>query len=474
MSQEPSATSDDPRDPDPSKTAEPTASKAVGPPAPLVEAVTARPILRYLFLAIWFVLLPGALALFAVSNLAPASGIEAQGPFALLQNFVRDQPVPSTIGLFVLGETLFWFGRHKLPLARYAYPPLPAGADPQIRPYFERARALADEAAVLLKARSAIMPKGAREKVEEALVKMQASMTAAPFDQDVFLKSVDKVDEVIDVQLGAWRKSEGREYLESILVAIGIALALRSFVFEAFKIPSGSMIPTLQVGDHIFVNKFSYGPTLPFSGKRIFSHLPPDRGDVMVFQFPERPEQDFIKRVIALPGDTLSAKNGHPILNGWEVPSCFVGVYTYSDKDPNAIGKHEGDLFVEYLGDRAYVTLYDHMSALMPETQGPYHVKQGEVWVMGDNRHNSHDSRLWFNGLGGGVPFANIKGKALFVWLSYSEGTMDWSRFGVPVMGRPRVPPDMKHLEPGIAKCLREKPANTVPPVAPSVAAASH
>jgi signal peptidase I len=262
-----------------------------------------------------------------------------------------------------------------------------------------------------------------------------------------------------------WRKSEVREYIEAIAMAVAVAFALRAFVVEAFKIPSGSMIPTLMVGDHIFVNKFSYGPAIPYTKSRVWTNMPPHRADVMVFAFPEHPEQDFIKRVIALPGDRLEARGGHPILNGWEVPSCRVGTWSYSDYD-SPITRHEGDLYVEYLGDESYLTFYDRASGAFPEYQGPYFVKPGEVWVMGDNRNNSHDSRMWFGGQGGGVPFENIRGRALFVWLSVSDSGMDWSREGAPVMGRPRLPPPARALEPQLDQCLHNRPAVTRPPAA--------
>lgn len=223
------------------------------------------------------------------------------------------------------------------------------------------------------------------------------------------------------------------------------------------------MIPTLMVGDHIFVNKFSYGPAIPFTHARLWTHMPPNRGDVMVFEFPEHPEQDFIKRVIAVGGDKLEARNGHPIINGWEVPSCRVGSWSYSEYD-SSIMRHEGDLYVEYLGDETFLTFYDRSSGGFPEYQGPYFAKKGEVWVMGDNRNNSHDSRMWFGGQGGGVPFANIKGRALFVWLSVSENGVDWSREGAPVMGRPRLPPSAAGLESQLDQCLKMRPAVTNPP----------
>ena len=115
------------------------------------------------------------------------------------------------------------------------------------------------------------------------------------------------------------------------------------------------MIPTLMVGDHIFVSKFSYGPAIPYTRARAWNGMPPHRGDVMVFAFPEHPEQDPIKRVIALPGDKLEARSGHPIVNGWEVPSCRVGAWAYSDYE-QAIVRHEGDLYLEYLGDESFLT----------------------------------------------------------------------------------------------------------------------
>jgi signal peptidase I len=250
-----------------------------------------------------------------------------------------------------------------------------------------------------------------------------------------------------------------------------VALGLRALVVEAFKIPSGSMIPTLQVGDHIFVNKFIYGPAIPFTHRRLWSGMPPERGDVIVHAYPEKLEDDFIKRVIAVPGDTLEARNGHPWINGWEVPHCFVGVYSYNESNtenevPAPFPRHEGDLFVEYLGTKAYLTLYDHVSGGFSEHQGPFKAKPGEVWVMGDNRNNSHDSRMWWNYKGGGVPFENIKGRALFVWLSTSGGTWDWSRLGTQVMGRPRLPADMASLEPAMERCFRDRPplSQTTPP----------
>lgn len=424
-------------------------------------------LLRYAYWALWFVVLPIILACLTVWTLTPPSGAEVTGALGWIQSVVRAQPVPVGIVLFTAFEIALWAARHHLPLARHAHAPLRGDVPQHLRGPFERARSLLDEAEMIFakneKAVVRDLTGKERERVRGELEALRVQMEAVPFDREAFMAALTRADGEVDVRLGRWRKSEVREYVEAILMAVAVAFALRAFVIEAFKIPSGSMIPTLMVGDHIFVNKFSYGPAIPYTNSRVWTTMPPHRADVMVFAFPEHPEQDFIKRVIALPGDKLEAKNGHPIINGWEVPSCRVGSWSYSDYD-SPISRHEGDLFVEYLGDESYLTFYDHASGAFPEYQGPFIAKAGEVWVMGDNRNNSHDSRMWFGGQGGGVPFANIRGRALFVWLSVSDNGVDWSREFAPVMGRPRVPPAARGLEPQLEQCLKSRPAVTTPP----------
>ncbi len=424
-----------------------------------------RRLLRTVYWAVWFILVPFALACILVWALTPASGVDHGGFLGSIEEKVRDQPVPFGIVTFTLFEMALWAVRHYLPLAYHAHPPLREGLPKGMRGPFEKARGLIEEAETILeKNKESVVRELStkeRDKLRADLDALEQSMDREPFDEDAFLEALVKADGEVDTKLGRWRKSEIREYAESILVAIAVAMALRAFVVEAFKIPSGSMIPTLQVGDHIFVNKFTYGPAIPWTHSRLWSRMPPERGDVIVFAYPERPDQDFIKRVIAIPGDKLEARGGHPIINGWEVPSCPAGTYTYTEQQDG--GHHEGEVFVEFLEDEAYLTLYDRQS-LQNDYQGPYYVKPGEVWVMGDNRNNSHDSRMWFGGTGGGVPFENIKGRALFVWLSVSD-TIDWSRMFAPVMGRPPshgpfpgMNPALKGIEVAVDKCLRERP----------------
>ena len=300
------------------------------------------------------------------------------------------------------------------------------------------------------------------ESIERAVDRLENQMSSEVFDPEQFREALREAEAATGTRLRGFRKSELREYAESIGVAVLVAMSLRAVVIEAFKIPSGSMRPTLQVGDHIFVTKFTYGPMLPTG--RVLTEMPPDRGDIIVFEYPDldlnNDRQDFIKRVIAIPGDTLSTKGGHPSLNGWRVPNCAVGEYDYQGDDGSRGGT--GELFMEFLGESTYLTLYDH-ERQNDAVQGPYEVPPGEVWVMGDNRHNSKDSREWDNShgtKGAGVPFENIKGRAWRVWFPTN-------RMFVDVMGRPILPDGVApELMEGVERCLAERPPleATLPP----------
>jgi signal peptidase I len=257
-----------------------------------------------------------------------------------------------------------------------------------------------------------------------------------------------------------------------------LALFLRAAVVEAYKIPSAAMTPSIVLGDHLYVEKLTYGPLIPWTDARLYSGLPPRRGDVMVFKFPENKAQDFIKRAIAVPGDTLEAINGRPVINGWLVPHCHVGPFRYDG--------HTAELFVEHLGGKSYFTQFDAdpdeqrcdgtescgaglacRGGICGVLQGPFKVVPEEVWVMGDNRDNSHDSRSWRGGRGAGVPFENIKGRATFVWIGFlPDGSVAKDRIFVSLNGKPTLPAGYPELEGAVAKCLQERPpvAQTTPP----------
>lgn len=444
-------------------------------------------VLHLLFHFVWIFAVPFALALGNVWLLTPARQSGGAQP---LRDFVGEQQIPVGIVLFTVFAMILWRFRHDLPFASALGVGGRRDIPTKARARFEDAGALLEEAHRILRTRKRDIEReltvSERDQVSQALHALERAMAGDRFDLDEFDAAHSRADRVVGEHLSRWRKGEMREYAESIGIAVAVALILRAFVVEAFKIPSGSMIPTLMVGDHIFVNKFTYGPLIPWTDERLLSRLPPQRGDVMVFKFPENKEQDFIKRTIAIPGDTLEAINGRPVINGWLVPHCHVGPYRYEGR--------QAELYVEFLEDESYFTLYDQnpddqtckgdggesecgaglacRGGVCGVLQGPFRVAPDEVWVMGDNRNNSHDSRSWRGGLGAGVPFENIKGRALFVWMSFGPGGgIAQDRLFVNVMGRPRVPgnlpeKDRAPLEAALDRCMRERPpiAGTTPP----------
>lgn len=234
-----------------------------------------------------------------------------------------------------------------------------------------------------------------------------------------------------------------------VVVPSAVALLLRGFVIEAFKVPAGSMFPSIEVGDHLFVTKWSYGA---------FTKTAPTRGDVVVFEYPGPAAEarvDYIKRVIGIPGDELAFASGVTSINGWPVPRCRVGAATVALDAMS--GPEEFEVFVEFLEGRAYVVVLDRSRD--DGHQGPYRVKPGEYWVLGDNRNNSFDSRAWDGGRGAGVPFENSRGRARWLWLPPE-------RMGVDLASAPVLPANLSQLAPDVARCLAAAPdsAHTRPP----------
>ncbi|MGE5183141.1 MAG: signal peptidase I [Acidobacteriota bacterium] len=284
------------------------------------------------------------------------------------------------------------------------------------------------------------------------------------------------LDALCDELIKKPAKSTTRDYIESIGAAVLIALALRAFVIEAFKIPSSSMYPTLEIGDHIFVNKFIYGVRIPYTMTKFFEVRGPERSEVIVFIYPCDPDRDYIKRVVALAGDTVEVRCNVVYVNGQAVPNELVNAKEEYEDYEDTTGKwymRKISRYRETVNGSSYDVFhgedrpqFDEMRKLGTHTAGDardfprlddpfppkcsksledssgaspqdqvmgklvltkpnagaceqqehYVVPPGHVFVMGDNRNNSNDSRVW-----GSVPIDNIKGKALFIWLSYRD-----------------------------------------------------
>lgn len=202
------------------------------------------------------------------------------------------------------------------------------------------------------------------------------------------------------------------EYSRSLFPVFLIVLVLRSFVAEPFRIPSGSMYPTLEIGDFIVVNKFSYGVKLPVTQTKILPVGEPKRGDVVVFKYPKDPDVDYIKRVVGLPGDEIAYYGKTLFVNGQAVKQTLLGEY-----EGVASGKvmDGSTLLEEFFGEHSHDILLD------PEKRGQdmttVTVPEGHYFMMGDNRDHSNDSRFW-----GFVPERNLKGKAFAIWMNWDDG----------------------------------------------------
>ncbi len=208
------------------------------------------------------------------------------------------------------------------------------------------------------------------------------------------------------------------EYIGSFFPVFFIVLIIRSFIVEPFRIPSGSMIPTLEIGDFIAVNKFSYGIKLPINSYKILETKKPKRGDVAVFKFPLDPKTPFIKRIIGLPGDTVLYSDKKLIINGEAVG--YVNKGTYMGK--KSMRRYTG--FTEY---SEKISSIDNRILLNPDqfsTNVEFEVPDGQYFVLGDNRDNSRDSRFW-----GFVPEQNLMGKAFFIWMNWDRG-INFDRVG--------------------------------------------
>jgi signal peptidase I len=208
------------------------------------------------------------------------------------------------------------------------------------------------------------------------------------------------------------------DYSRSFFPVLLFVLVIRSFVFEPFRIPSGSMMPTLLQGDYIFVKKYSYGLRLPVLETKILETGEPERGDVVVFRLPEDPSVNYIKRVVGLPGDTVEYANHQLTINGKPVPLA---------PDPDPPAGDSAPRFIETLDEREHAILIAHPGNTMRD--GVYRVSEGHYFMLGDNRDNSKDSRFL-----GEIPETHLVGEAVRIWM-HMDGleVPDWQRVGMKI-----------------------------------------
>ena len=211
------------------------------------------------------------------------------------------------------------------------------------------------------------------------------------------------------------------DYSRSFFPVLLIVLILRSFIAEPFRIPSGSMMPTLLHGDFILVNKFTYGLRLPVLHNKVWSNKLPERGDVVVFRYPENPSLDYIKRVIGLPGDQLEYRDKTVYVNGEVMKQVDLGVYVGKGRDAAMSGANKRQ---ESLNTVDHGMLVNDRRLSIDKS---WTVPDDHYFVMGDNRDNSNDSRVW-----GMVPEQNLVGRAFMIWMNWdiSEGQFDFRRIG--------------------------------------------
>jgi signal peptidase I len=262
-------------------------------------------------------------------------------------------------------------------------------------------------------------------------------------------------------------KRRAARLLAALAAAAILAFVVRSSVVATYTVVGPSMLPTLEVGDRVLVNRRAYGTIVPLSKTHLGTKVPA-RGDLVVFPASGLVgidgTQEVVKRVIGLPGDTVAYQQGQLVINDWPVPACDAGPYA------NMTGRLtvRGRLVMEYLGDRTYLTVRNVVEAPF----AGYTVKPGEVFVVGDDRGVSSDSRLWKEGRGAGVPIDLLEGKVTRVLLgARPDGRLDFKRLVAPPLDlKVRLPGiDMRETDRRIEACLKRRPAITSPPPPPAV-----
>jgi signal peptidase I len=408
----------------------------------------------------WLIALPALVSILMVRYLLPpptASGAVLR----FVTKTGNGSPVVFFAVLFVALSSLARYWRHYLPGHGWL---VPSGNPPKNRLRKSQFRIL-ELAGTLSNQLS--RPRALRQRARVLSVDENAHLQTSLRELDASIAQREtarieaigaEIHRVAKKVISVQRRNE--LFLLVVAIALPAALAglLRTYVVQVFEITSNSMLPTLETGDQIAASKYAYRSVFRRAGKRAQI---PRRGDVIIFDRDiGKGEEHLAKRVIGIPGDRITMDGGVPLINGWRVPHCDVGIYANvgTDLEPSV-----GRMMVEFLEDRAYLTLY---TPFAPAFEFEYQVKENEVFVLGDNRNLSIDSRAWNDGRGAGVPFAKMQGRVEAFLIGTLHGdTADYSRVFHRLNLDPRVHRvDTSEVDRTIKACLRNKPAQTTPP----------
>jgi len=278
-----------------------------------------------------------------------------------------------------------------------------------------------EEAQILYRKKKRRLGTGEREELKGIIHEMEQGLKAK--DEPGLAKVLKGYQDFKGAHFSGIQINKTWETIKELLWIVLIVLLIRWLAIEPFRIPSGSMIPTLLVGDQLMVNKFIYGWQIPFTTRHLTNFKKPERGEIIVFKFPDNPREDYVKRVVGLPGDQVMMRDGILFINGREVPRQYVAAYAGPDDGGFCA---EYDLYLEKLDSREHQLILCHRSHL-GDDYGPVDVPEGYLFGMGDNRDNSADSRTW-----GFIPQDNIKGRAWFIHLPLNPANHylpRWNRF---------------------------------------------
>jgi|CZKU01.1.fsa_nt_gi signal peptidase I len=428
----------------------------------------ARSVARAVLAALWLAMIPALLAAWVVRFLVPAVVTGSNDVVRDAVNAAHAYPAVLGIGLFLLFAAAARYWRFSLPGGQHLGATRPPGAErldaSRLRVYMAAAALDKSLGSPRMRRRlERVLGVPRLAELDELLGELRVAMEAR---DDAAVERASAAARALAAPVLARSQAlEAARLVGGLAMAAALGFGVRDRLVESYSVLSGSMLPTLQPDDRIAGNRLAYrslGGTV--------SSLP-RRGDVIVFRSSTVDDGNLtdvpdylVKRVIGLPGDRISMHGGIPVINGWSVPTCDAGEYLYVlQGGDNGL---DGRLAVEFLEDRAYLTVHTMGAAAF---DGTYEVQPGEVFVLGDNRNNSIDSRAYREHHGGGVPLVGIEGRVQW-FLAGKRPDMGWD------FGRLFRPfdslstkvhldgVDLQPLQAGIDQCLKKRPANTSPP----------